>query len=118
MKSPPTEPGLYLHIDVSMHKRSLADASVYVCNVGKEGRIWHPVYMTPDRMRGSFIRIPEETLIEAHREAKEVFIEDRAREISKLDGYRWNREVQDLEAEFQAPVRARLLELNPNWKSW
>jgi hypothetical protein len=116
MKTPPTEPGLYLHIDVCRTQNSPEKDRAYICRVGATGRFWHPVSLFPEDVRGAFVRIPEHLHEAAWAEAKEVFVEMKAKDILRTSGYDRNRYLKEVDPEFRELVKARMMELDPEWK--
>lgn len=112
MKTPPTEPGLYLHIPVSRIDKTVGD-SVYLLRVREGGRFWHPVHFTRSKLQGSFIRLPAEIQTQAEAEATEVFVEKKAEDILSLDPYYREKPLQALDAGLRGLVVARMKELDP-----
>jgi hypothetical protein len=67
------------------------------------------------RMRGSFIRIPDELHEEAFAEAKEVFVEEKAKDILRLDRWDRRRYLNEVAEDMRPLVEAKLAELDPTW---
>lgn len=117
MKTPPTEPGIYLHLSVNPFDSGPSKKGAYIYKVSEKGHFWHPVHMTRGEIRGSFFRIPEELHEAAWAEAKEVFVEEKAKWIiSFRSGWDRDRHLGDVAEEFRGAVEARLVELNPSWR--
>lgn len=116
MKTPPTEPGLYLHLDVNPYDAAPTRNGAYIYKVNAKGYSWHPVHMEGENIRGSFLRIPEELHAAAWAEAREVFVEEKAKWILCFrSGWDRKRHLGEVVEEFRGAVEARLVELNPSW---
>ena len=117
MKTPPTEPGLYFHLDVNPGLSAPTRNGAYIYKVSEKGHFWHPVHMTREEIRGSFFRIPEELHEAAWAEAKEVFVEEKTKWILRFrSGWDRDRHLGEVAEEFRGAVEARLVELNPSWR--
>lgn len=46
MKTPPTEPGLYFHLDVNPGLSAPTRNGAYIYKVNAKGHSWHPVHLT------------------------------------------------------------------------
>jgi len=115
MKMTPTEPGLYFHLDVNPYMSGPSKRESYICKVNANGFFWHPVHMTPETARGSFIRIPESLHEEAWAEAQEVFVEEKAKWILRFRS-EWDRKrhLEEVNDDFRDLVEARMKELESN----
>ena len=113
MKMAPTEPGLYFHLDVNPYDSAPSKRAAYICKVNENGFLWHPVHVYQENVRGSFIRIPEELHEAAWAEAKEVFVEIKAKWILVCRS-EWDRKrhLEDVDPEFRDLVEARMKELD------
>ena len=113
MKTPPTEPGLYFHLSVNPYSSAPSKREAYICKVNENGFFWHPVHFNPEETRGSFIRIPEELHEVAWEEAKEVFVEEKAKWILSFRN-EWDRKrhLEEVDHEFRELVEARMKELD------
>ena len=81
--------------------------------MNENGFFWHPVHFNPEETRGSFIRIPEELHEVAWEEAKEVFVEEKAKWILSFRN-EWDRKrhLEEVDHEFRVLVEARMKELD------
>ncbi len=111
MKTPPTEPGIYLHLDVSRHQSRPDKDRAYICRVSAEGRFWHPVSVFPAEVQGVFVRIPEDLHEAAWEELKEVFVDVKAKDILRVSWYDRDRYLKEVDPEFRELVSARMAEL-------
>ena len=113
MQTPPTEPGLYFHLSVNPYDSAPSKRNVYVCKVNENGFFWHPVHIRSEDCRGSFIRIPEELHEVAWEEAKEVFVEEKAKWILRFRS-EWDRKrhLEEVDHEFRELVEVRMKELD------
>ena len=113
MKTPPTEPGLYIHLSVDPGDNAPSKREAYICKMNENGFFSHPVHVSPEDARGSFIRIPEELHEVAWAEAKEVFVEEKAKWILRLRS-EWDRKrhLEEVDHEFRELVEARMKELD------
>lgn len=114
MKTPPTEPGLYFHLDVNPYEPAPSKRNAYICKVNANGFFWHPVHCLPENCRGSFIRIPKSLHEEAWEEAMEVFVEEKSKWILRFR-QEWDRKrhLEAVDDEFRDLVEARMKELDP-----
>jgi hypothetical protein len=74
--------------------------------------------MTVGELRGSFFRIPDELHEEAFAEAKEVFVEEKAKYILSLNSWDRREHLTRVVEELRPLVQARLVELDPTWVYW
>ncbi len=111
----PTEPGLYFHIWVAATATNVG-SRVYLLKVLENGRFWHPVSLNQEDIRGSFVRIPDEIREQAFAEAREVFVDEKAKDILRLSGYDQKRYLEEVDLELRGLVKARIKELDPSWK--
>lgn len=111
MQTPPTEPGLYFHLSVNPYVSAPSKREAYICKVNESGFFWHPVYFSPEECRGSFIRIPEELHEAAWAEAKEDFVEIKAKWILSFRN-EWDRKrhLEEVDYEFRELVETRMKE--------
>jgi hypothetical protein len=116
MKTPPTEPGLYFHLSVHSHDSVPSKSKAYICKMNENGFFWHPVHLRAEDCRGSFIRIPEELHEVAWKEAKEVFVEEKAKWILCITRNEWDRKrhLEKVDDEFRELVEAKMKELDAN----
>lgn len=116
MKTLPTEPGIYLHLGVSRIENQVG-SRYYILKVLENGCFWHPSSLTPEDIRGSFIRIPDEMKEQALVEASEVFVEEKAKDILRLSWYDRERYLSSVEdPKLRELVKARVEELSPGWR--
>ncbi len=115
METPPTEPGLYFHLSVNPYDSAPSKREAYICKVNENGFFWHPVHFSPEDARGSFIRIPETLHEVAWEEAKEVFVEEKAKWILRFRS-EWDRKrhLEEVDHEFRELVEAKMKELDAN----
>lgn len=113
MKTPPTEPGLYFHLSVNSFTSAPSKRDAYICKVNDNGFFWHPVHCLSEDCRGSFIRIPEELHAAAWEEAKEVFVNEKAKWILCFRN-EWDRKrhLEKVDDEFRDLVEARMKKLD------